>query len=92
LSDAIIDAIGRDERPAVDDGREQCIHEVAIALLDEPQVSQQLYQRAVAMLGHRLIVELIGLLGLYRATAYTMKFYDVPAPEAVTTAAPGGGR
>ena len=87
MTDAVIDAIGRDEPPALESSRERCIHEVAIALLHEPPVSQELYQRAVAMLGHRLIVELIGLLGLYRATAYTMKFYDVPAPSS----APGSG-
>jgi 4-carboxymuconolactone decarboxylase len=81
LSDAIIDAIGRDEMPKLDAGREQCIYDVAVAILGAPEVSQQLYERAVATLGHRLIVEVIGLLGLYRATAYTMKFYAVPAPQ-----------
>jgi len=85
LSDAVIDAIARNEAPGLDDARERCIFDVAVALLAEPTVSPQLYERAVAALGHRLIVEVIGLLGLYRATAYTMKFYDVPAPAAAAS-------
>jgi 4-carboxymuconolactone decarboxylase len=89
LSDAIIDAIARDQAPGLDDGREQCIFDVAVAMLSDPTVSAQLYQRAVATLGHRLIVEVIGLLGLYRATAYTMKFYDVPAPAVAATPSQG---
>ena len=61
------------------DAREQAVYEVAIALASGRQVSQGLYDRAVKVLGHESITDVIVLMGYYTAVSLTMNFYAVPA-------------
>ena len=67
-------------RPAsFPDAREQAIYEVATALAGGRLVSQALYDRAVAALGHERLTDVIVLMGYYTAVSFTMNFYAVPA-------------
>jgi 4-carboxymuconolactone decarboxylase len=61
------------------DPREQVTYEVAISLAHNRIVSQGLHDRAVALLGHPGISDLITLIGYYTAVSLTMNFYAVPA-------------
>ena len=67
-------------RPAsFSDAREQAVYEVAMALAGGRLVSQALYDRAVAALGHERLTDVIVLMGYYTAVSFTMNFYAVPA-------------
>jgi 4-carboxymuconolactone decarboxylase len=61
------------------DAREQVVYEVAMALAGGRLVSQGLYDRAVKVLGHEGITNVIVLMGYYTAVSLTMNFYAVPA-------------
>ena len=67
-------------RPAsFSDPREQAVYEVATTLAGRRLVSQGLYDRAVATLGHERLTDVIVLMGYYTAVSLTMNFYAVPA-------------
>ena len=67
-------------RPAsFSDPREQVVYEVATALASGRIVPQGLYDRAVSVLGHERITDMIVLMGYYTAVSLTMNFYAVPA-------------
>ena len=61
------------------DSREQVVYEMAIALSGGRLVSQGLYDRAVQVLGHESITDVIVLMGYYTCVSMTMNFYAVPA-------------
>jgi 4-carboxymuconolactone decarboxylase len=61
------------------DAREQTVYEVAMALADVRLVPQGLYDRAVRVLGHESITDMIVLMGYYTCVSLTMNFYAVPA-------------
>jgi len=61
------------------DPREQVVYEVAMSLAGGRLISQGLYDRAVKMLGHESITDMIVLMGYYTAVSLTMNFYAVPA-------------
>jgi 4-carboxymuconolactone decarboxylase len=58
--------------------REQVVYEVAMALAGERLVPQGLHDRAVKLLGHESITDMIVLMGYYTCVALTMNFYAVP--------------
>jgi 4-carboxymuconolactone decarboxylase len=64
------------------DAREQSVYEVAMALAAGRLVPQGLYDRAVAVLGHESVTDVIVLMGYYTAVSLTMNFYAVPAGSA----------
>ena len=61
------------------DPREQVVYELATALTVGRLVPQGLHDRAVTMLGHERVTDLIVLMGYYTAVSLTMNFYAVPA-------------
>ena len=61
------------------DVREQVVYEMAMTLAGGRLVSQGLYDRAVKVLGHESITDVIVLMGYYTAVSLTMNFYAVPA-------------
>jgi 4-carboxymuconolactone decarboxylase len=61
------------------DAREQVVYEVAMALANNRIVPNGLYDRAVSVLGHERITDVIVLMGYYTAVSLTMNFYAVPA-------------
>jgi 4-carboxymuconolactone decarboxylase len=53
-----------------------------MALASERIVPQGLYDRAVKVLGHESITDMIVLMGYYACVSLTMNFYAVPAGSA----------
>jgi 4-carboxymuconolactone decarboxylase len=64
---------------AFTDPKEQLVYEVAMSLAHNRIVSNGLYERAVSVLGHERITDVIVLMGYYTAVSLTMNFYAVPA-------------
>ncbi len=79
LPAAMVEAIIAGLPAAFADAREQVVYEVAMALAGDRLVPQGLHDRAVAVLGHERITDLIVLMGYYTAVSLTMNFYAVPA-------------
>jgi 4-carboxymuconolactone decarboxylase len=61
------------------DPGEQCVYEMAVSLANHQVVSQGLHDRAVKLLGHEKITDIVVLMGYYAAVSMTMNFYAVPA-------------
>jgi len=61
------------------DAREQTVYEVAMALADARLIPEGLYERAVKVLGHEGVTDMIVLMGYYTAVSLTMNFYAVAA-------------
>jgi 4-carboxymuconolactone decarboxylase len=77
LSDVAVAAIVAGLPTSFADAREQVVYEMAMALGAERLVPQNLYERAVATLGHEGITDVIVLMGYYTAVSLTMNFYAV---------------
>lgn len=65
------------------DPAEQAAHDLAYALMARRDVDDELHARAVRVLGHAAVADLIGLMGLYTMVAFTLDFYRVPIPDIV---------
>ena len=77
-ADAVEAIIGG--RPAsFADPLEQAVYEVALALANNHIIANGLYEKAVSVLGHERITDMIVLMGYYTAVSLTMNFYAVPA-------------
>jgi 4-carboxymuconolactone decarboxylase len=79
LPAAAVEAITAGLPTAFPDAREQTVYEMAMALAAERLVPQGLYDRAVKVLGHESITDVIVLMGYYTCVSLTMNFYAVPA-------------
>jgi 4-carboxymuconolactone decarboxylase len=79
LPAAAVEAIIAGLPMSFDGAREQVVYEVAMALAGERLVPQGLYDRAVGVLGHEGITDVIVLIGYYTSVSLTMNFYAVPA-------------
>jgi 4-carboxymuconolactone decarboxylase len=64
------------------DPKEQVVYEVSLSLANNRIISNGLYERAVSVLGHERITDMIVLMGYYTAVSLTMNFYAVPAGTA----------
>lgn len=73
-----IDAIAQRQTPHFGDPVEDLTHELVTALHTVRHVDDDLYARCVAQFGHKGVIDLIGLIGLYTMVAMTLNFYDVP--------------
>ena len=78
LPAAAVEAIVGGLTTSFADDREQTVYEVAMALAGERRVPQGLYDRAVKLLGHESITDMIVLMGYYTCVSLTMNFYEVP--------------
>lgn len=78
LPAASVDAIVAGRSTSFPDAREQVIYEVALALAEGRLVPQALYDRAVSLLGHESVTDMVVLMGYYTAVSLTMNFYAVP--------------
>jgi 4-carboxymuconolactone decarboxylase len=79
LPAAAVEAIIAGLPASFGDAREQVVYEVAMALAGGRLVPQGLYDRAVTVLGHETVTDVIVLMGYYTAVALTMNFYAVAA-------------
>ena len=79
LPAATVEAIIAGLPASFPDPREQAVYEVAMALANMQLVPQGLYDRAVKVLGHDSITDMIVLMGYYTCVSLTRNFYAVPA-------------
>jgi 4-carboxymuconolactone decarboxylase len=81
VSDDVIVAIKSGAMPPIEKADERTVHQFTRELLVTRHVSDQTYQAAVALLGVRGCVELVGILGYYTLISMTINAFQVPVPE-----------
>ena len=79
LDAAQVEAMAAGLPTSFDDPREQAVYEVAVSLANNRIVTEGLYARAVDLLGHPGVSDVVTLMGYYTAVSLTMNFYAVPA-------------
>lgn len=60
---------------------EQAAYDLAVGLMEKRNVDDELHQRAIQVLGHQGVSDLVGLIGLYTMVAFSLDFYRVPVPD-----------
>jgi 4-carboxymuconolactone decarboxylase len=80
LSGEVIDAIKIDQRPAFVHADEEAVYDFCLDLCRSHRVSDQHYQRALALFGVKGIVELTALIGYYSMVVMTLNAHDIPLP------------
>jgi 4-carboxymuconolactone decarboxylase len=74
-----VEAIAAGLPTSFEDRREQVVYEVALTLANNRIVTEGLFARAVDVLGHPGVSDVVMLMGYYTAVSLTMNFYAVPA-------------
>jgi 4-carboxymuconolactone decarboxylase len=78
LSEAVIAAIKRGERPALDDASEATAYDVATEIYRTQRLSGATYTRAIQCFGEAGVFELLALLGYYTLVSLLLNGFDVP--------------
>ncbi|NCF27195.1 MAG: carboxymuconolactone decarboxylase family protein [Gammaproteobacteria bacterium] len=81
VCDGIIEAIRQGAQPPLDAPDERLVHDYSRALLNQHQISDDLYRDTVAALGEAALVELVVLLGYYSLISMVLVSFQVPLPE-----------
>lgn len=79
LPPSVVEAIVSGRVADLTDAREIAVYDTALALASGRPISQDLYDRAVDVLGHESVTDMIALMGYYTSVSLTMNFYAVPA-------------
>lgn len=82
LAPAVIDAIAKRQTPEFTAADERIVYTVAQSLLQTQAVPDVLYAEAVAALGERGMVELVGVLGYYALVSMTLNTFQIGLPDA----------
>jgi 4-carboxymuconolactone decarboxylase len=83
LPEDVIRDLASGRPPDLDDEREATALEFTRQLTNEHRVEAETYRRATAAFGHKGVVDLVMLIGLYLTTCSIINAFDVRAPEAV---------
>jgi 4-carboxymuconolactone decarboxylase len=81
LSPAVAAAIAEGKRPENMKDDEQALYDLATALYRERKVSDAVYKAALAQLGERGIVDMIGIIGFYDITSMTLITMQAGVPD-----------
>lgn len=84
VDETAIEAIRRGESPALELADEKAVYAFAHELVTKRRVSDPTYAAAIATLGQKPVVELVGILGYYTLISMTIVAFDVPLPEGAT--------
>jgi len=78
LSDSVVDALVRGERPKFEHADEEAIHDFCMQLHDRHAVSDAAHARIVELFGVPGAVELTALFGYYVMVAMTLLAHEMP--------------
>jgi 4-carboxymuconolactone decarboxylase len=81
LDPAIIDAIAERREPAFADPAQSIVYQYSRTLHEQKAIPHSLHEAAVATLGERGVVELVGILGYYTLVSMTLNAFDIGLPE-----------
>jgi 4-carboxymuconolactone decarboxylase len=81
LADDVIAALLKGERPRFAQADEAAVYDFATELYARRRVGDAAYAAALAALGERGVVELVGVLGYYALVSMTLNVFGVEVPE-----------
>ena len=81
LDDAIIAAVRENRRPQSMPADEAAVHDFCHALLHDGRVPDDVYDRALALLGERGVIDLIGTVGYYCLVSMVLNVDRTPLPD-----------
>jgi 4-carboxymuconolactone decarboxylase len=81
LADGEIDAIREGRAPLLADVRERVVYEAARQLAAEDDLGDAVFTEAAATLGRPAVVELVTLVGYYKALALQLRVFRVGVPD-----------
>jgi 4-carboxymuconolactone decarboxylase len=83
LTDDVIEALLARQPPDFRNDQEAIAHEFARQLMSDHRVETDTYSRAEHAFGHKGLVDMVLLIGLYSATCALINAFEIPTPEAV---------
>lgn len=83
LPQDIIDAVHDGRQPTFDRADEAAIYAFCEEMYRDKRVSQPTYEQAVAQLGERGVVDLVGIIGYYALVSMTLNAFEMPLPDGV---------
>jgi 4-carboxymuconolactone decarboxylase len=84
VSKSVVDAIRERRTPDFDKADERLVYDITRELQSTNTLSPASYERALAMFGQEVLVELVSAVGFYAMVAMTLNAFDAP----VTSGAP----
>ncbi len=84
LSEAVAENIRLGQKPAFEREDEAAVYAFATDLITTRRLSEATYQRAIAALGERGTIDLVGILGYYALVSMTLNAFEVPLPDGVS--------
>lgn len=84
LTDDVIDAIQRGERPDFTQEDEAAVYDFCAELYETARVGDATYQAVVGHVGARGAVDLVGILGYYALVSMTLNVFEVSVPDGET--------
>lgn len=88
VDEAIINDIAAHRLPQFSEPDAQAVYEFASVLVKRCHVPSEQYERAVAAIGEKGVVELVGLLGYYTLVAMTLNTFEIDPPPGSVPLAP----
>ncbi len=82
LPDAVIQALGSGQPPDLQSEQEASAHEFTWQLTRKHRIDPATYARAARAFGHRGLVDMVLLIGLYLTTCSIINAFEVSTPEA----------
>lgn len=79
VSPDVIEAVRQHEAPSFENPDEAVVYEFARALQIDRRISQDLYERAIGIIGTDAVVDLTGLLGYYTMISMTLNVFEIDA-------------
>ena len=78
---AAVEVIRRGETPSFEQPDEALIYRICTELFDTRRLSDETFNKAVAALGERGLVEVIAIIGYYTHIGNTLNVFAVAVPE-----------
>jgi 4-carboxymuconolactone decarboxylase len=80
LAREVVEAIRAHQRPAFVRDDEELVYDAVMEIYETRRLSQATYDRALALLGLDLLIEMVAAAGFYTMVAITLNAFDVPVP------------
>jgi 4-carboxymuconolactone decarboxylase len=78
---AVVEAIRIGATPSFDDPEQQVVYDLSRELYETKFISDDVYPRALDVLGQERTVDLVAILGFYTMVAMTLNAFHAPLPE-----------
>jgi 4-carboxymuconolactone decarboxylase len=82
VTDAVIDAIGHGRRPEFDEDAWAVAHDIAVELVYERRLREEVLMAAKRVLGERAVIEVVTLVGFYQLVSGVLESFKPPGPSA----------